>query len=206
MGLSIFYSGRLRRPQLLPALIHETMDVCDQLHWSCNTHDPGLSPELSGMWFSPPSCDYIYLTFLDTGELITPYDLERTRALGEPVRGKCYLTDCITQFAGPDVHMQLVDFMRHLSGKYFFSFHMTDESEYWETRDAQRCHDWFQMFEAWMNTLSVQIGTLDGQGYLSGDSVYERIAELVKQGRMKELIEISSALETEGLKPPGIPF
>jgi len=46
-----------------------------------------------------------------------------------------------TQFGGPDAHVQLVELLRYLSEKYLSDFHMKDESDYWNTRNAGKLYE-----------------------------------------------------------------
>jgi len=43
---------------------------------------------------------------------------------------------CKTQFAGPDIHVQVVEFLRELA-PFVENFEVKDEAEYWETGDRQ---------------------------------------------------------------------
>ncbi len=47
-----------------------------------------------------------------------------------------YIQDyCKTQFAGPDVHIKLIDFLKSIQSN-FFDLNVFDEGEYWETNDV----------------------------------------------------------------------
>ena len=50
MGLSIYYSGRLRKVEFLPALIEEIKDVSDVYGWKYHVY---------GICFTPMGCETI---------------------------------------------------------------------------------------------------------------------------------------------------
>ncbi len=146
MGLSLHYSGHLRTEEALPQLIEEVKDICEAQqfpfyiyemdfpkHWfAMATHDN----QLYGICFTPPGCETVSLTFLSNGKLISYFNwLLYTQSQGED---KSLLNGAVsvkTQYAGPVIHKLLVHLLDHLSKKYFRSFQVTDEGQYWETRN-----------------------------------------------------------------------
>ena len=181
MGLSIFYSGVLRNVHQLPILIEEVCDICDGLHWRCEIFEPSKDFPLSGVLFCPPGAEEIWLTFLANGRLASPaslYDITGKRIL----LSKNILVDSIVQYEGPDAHMQLVQMLRYLSNKYFCQFRLTDESEYWESNNPEKCRDWFSMFDIWMKNMSYDLGKLDGRGHEDGSTYQQRVEDLFRSG------------------------
>lgn len=191
MGLTIFYSGRLRHAQQIPAITTELLDLCDQLKWPCDEFHPLLRVPLQGMWFSPPDADKIWMTFLPSGVLSEPEYMESEEGLRAWInsRWKDNLMECRMQYAGPDAHIDMVRLMKYISQKYFSHFHLTDESEYWETGNEEKCRDWFTMFGVWMDQMSADLGTLDGRGHEGGTSLQERYYDLMSQGKFDEVMK-----------------
>jgi hypothetical protein len=124
MGLSIFYSGKLRNVQEIPLITNELLDICDLLKWRCDEFHPTSENPLHGMWFAPLGCDPIWMTFLPSGVLAEPeYNMSK-----EGVDAwlesdwKDNLMNPRTQFAGPEAHMKLINLLRHITQKYFQHF------------------------------------------------------------------------------------
>ena len=181
MGLSIFYSGHIRDVLLIPTLVDEVCDICDGLQWRCEIFEPCIKYPLSGVVFSPPGSEEIWLTFLANGCLASPgslYDIVGNRM----ELSKNILIDSIVQYAGPDALMQMIKMLRYLSNKYFRYLNVTDESEYWKTGDPEKCRDWFLMFDSWMKNMSQDLGKLDGRGYEDGQTYKQRLEDLFRSG------------------------
>jgi hypothetical protein len=146
MGLSLHYSGQLRTKEVLPELIEEVKDVCQAQQFPYDIYEmdfpehcfgkPTHNNQLYGICFTPPRCETVSLTFLSTGKLISNItwilhlqgQAKETSLLNEWVSVK-------TQFAGPVLHKLLVHLLDHLSKKYFHTFQVSDEGQYWETRN-----------------------------------------------------------------------
>lgn len=190
MGLSIFYSGHLHSMQQLPDLMIEVRDICDHMHWSHDLYTPTKSIPLQGMWMAPPDCDQLWLTFTSTGEWASPgrYLLNGRHSSGHRSTAVHDTISTMTQFAGPDVHIQLIGLLGYLQGKYFSEFDLLDESEYWETGNADRCRHWFEMFDTWMDQTSARMGSIESQRIDPGHIIYAQAADLARQGRLKEWI------------------
>ncbi len=185
MGLSIFYSGMLRNVQQIPSLTAELLDICDHLNWRCDEYCPTTSNPIQGMWFAPPGADRIWMTSLHSGVLAEP-ELNLTKEGIDAWMKSSWkdnrMNPC-TQFAGPEAHMQLIGILKHISQKYFQHFQLVDESEYWESGNAEKCRDWFAMFGVWMDNMSADLGKLDGRGYESGENIQERVERLLRNGK-----------------------
>ena len=181
MGLTIFYSGRLKNVQQIPTLIDEVCDICDGLQWCCEIFEPSKHYPLSGVVFCPPGSEEIWLTFMSNGCLASPaslYDIT-----GDPIPlSNNIVVDSIVQYAGPEAHMELIKVLRYLSKKYFSRFSVTDESEYWKSGDPEKCRDWFLMFDSWMKNMSEDLGKLDGRGYEDGRTYQQRLEDLFHNG------------------------
>ncbi|MEP6647079.1 MAG: hypothetical protein ABJC12_08310 [Saprospiraceae bacterium] len=193
MGLSIFYSGTLRDVAHLSALIDEVTDICDDLQWPWHVFQTTVELPLKGISFYPPGSQEVYLTFLPDGRLAEPNALFNLYSMSYelPVAGKDITLNPIIQDAGPEAHMRLIHLLRHLSVTYFPNFELTDESEFWETGDEQKCRDWFSMFEVWMDNMSADLGKIDARGYEGGRSYYNRLQEALMSGKsMDDIISV----------------
>jgi len=185
MGLSIFYSGKLRNVQQIPSLTMELLDLCDHLTWRCDEYYPTTRNPIQGIWFAPPGTDRIWMTFLPSGVLAEPEHNLSKEGIDVWMKSswKDNLMNPRTQYAGPEAHMQMIGILRHVRQKYFEKFHLGDESEFWETGNTEKCKDWFVMFEAWMRNMSSDLGKLDGRGYESGETFSSRVEDLLRSGK-----------------------
>lgn len=97
-----------------------------------------------------------------------------------------YQVSVKTQFAGPLVHMTLINLFRYLNEKYFIDFQMFDEGNYWETGDENvlkekftRYNKLFDMFYDGLECYPVN----DGE---SLESYFNRLIEFVNKKRQAE--------------------
>lgn len=168
MGLTIFYSGKIRDMRLLPALTEEVKDICNDLNWLSGDLKPAPEIPLVGFQFHPPGCEPIWLTFREDGVLADPvYYIFKDDSFSMPSPEVEFLPYAVTLFAGPDAHMALIKLLKYLSRKYFEDFNLIDDSEYWETGDADLCEIYFESIAEWMDDLSQKLDNLDDR---AGDS------------------------------------
>ena len=183
MGLSIYYTGMLRREQL-PLLISEVADICDDLYWPYQLIQPARDFPIEGLTFSMPGAEKMWLTFLDDGRMSSPEHIiskaiaQRNGIPHDPAM----MLNTVVQYAGPDAHMRMIRMLRYISNKYFSAFQMIDESEYWESGNEEKCRDWFIMFNMWMNNMSTGLTKLDGRGHENGETYGLRLRELLRKG------------------------
>ncbi len=137
MGLTIHYSGKLRNPEVLPSLIQEAIDVAESMKWAYEAIDPAPGIPVSGVIVAPEGSEPLWLTFHQEGFMCNPVLFEYVLE----VEGKEIPADAEqwlftkTQYAGVEAHIALINFIRHISQKYFERFELHDESKYWETND-----------------------------------------------------------------------
>ncbi len=181
MGLTIFYSGAIRDVRLIPALVDEVCDICDGLYWRCEIVEPSDDIPISGVLFCPPRSEEIWLTFLPNGRMANPESFFNITGEKKKLSGSIVLNS-IVQYAGADAHMRVIEMLKYLSPKYFRRLKIIDESEYWETGNAEKCRDWFVMFDAWTKNMSEDLGKLDNRGHEGGENYQERLMDLFMQG------------------------
>lgn len=195
MGLTIFYSGRLASIKLLPVLIEEVSEICFAKGWRVDFHFSTPDIPVSGISFTPEGGETIWLTFLKDGTLINEAHYlirEQLPSMEFPEEAKPCLP-AVTQFAGIETHIEILRLLRYVSQKYFAVFDVIDESEYWETDDEKICRKNFDLFEKWMNELAQALDKLDGRIGETGETVNERIQDLVMNGT--ELEEIFKVMD-----------
>jgi hypothetical protein len=147
MGLSIHYAGTLKDPNRLQEMITEVADICEDLHWAYDIVSPELHLPINGIGFCPPGSEPVWLSFSDTGTLINPYAC--LCGLDDQSTSTDAL-EVVMQYAGAETHMRLINLLRFISRKYFEVFTLSDDSEYWESGNADKCRDWFEMFGNWV--------------------------------------------------------
>ncbi|MGB4848030.1 MAG: hypothetical protein WBP41_08945 [Saprospiraceae bacterium] len=190
MGLTIFYSGKIRDIQLLPELTSEVTDICDDLHWVTGPHRHSKEIPLQGFHFHPPGCEPVWLTFRQDGLLADPvYFIFKYCNDPDITPDQEYMLCTVTQYAGIDAHMALIRLLRYLSRKYFEDFQLIDESEYWETGDAGQCIKRFKYFTQEMDEMSGKLDPLDGRVGETGETFSERIEELLRIRGWDEILD-----------------
>ena len=154
MGLSFHYKGKLRKPESLTKIIEEVTDIAKANFWSHHVFEEAFpnpvfsldsnSDSVYGICFSPPDCDVVCITFLPNGELCPFYNLELPRDANAEQDG-AYLS-VKTQFAGPQIHKQLITIFDYLNKRYFENFDLIDEGNFWETKNEQLLEDTFKKY------------------------------------------------------------
>lgn len=163
MGLKISYRGNLRDPNELESMLDDVYAICIEIGWHfMPIHRSNVMPT-QGIMITPPGSEPIWLTFVTNGRLYDPAhfiynshpELERVNEEhGQWIAVK-------TQYAGVDTHMAIIKFFRYLSLKYFESFELHDDSQYWETDDVAICLIRFDEFSLAINRLGEHLGLDD---------------------------------------------
>lgn len=194
MGLTLHYSARLRRPELLPALNGEIADICQSLKWPCQICDevfevaaqyvpdePGGGPvksvRLQGVFFTPPECETFSLAFTPTGRLSSAMNLMAADIFSDPEW--VYHVHVKTQFAGPDVHIALVKLLKYLENKYLDAVEVTDEGDYWETEDRARLEKNFATLTHFINVVGDALENY--RGPMPEDGSPQSLADLIEK-------------------------
>jgi len=187
MGISIYYKGRLKTKKSLQGLIEEVSDIARIYKWRSYTFEeefpkgsfgkPSFDYHLYGICFTPPECETVNLTFLSNGKLVSPWAWQYYFSR-ENDKSVLNGTSVKTHYAGPNVHKILVHLLDHLSKKYFRSFKLTDEGQYWETKDEKLLAENFKQ----LNSLMEKFGSaLDAQPMKEGETFEKYFVRLLNQ-------------------------
>ena len=159
MGLSFHYKGALKNPTLLKKMIEEVADIAQANQWEFHVFEEAFpSPiftidsynnSIYGICFSPPDCDVVCLTFLSNGKMCAFYNFEPSTVSVNELDDN-YLS-VKTQFAGPEIHKQLIKIFDYINKKYLENFDLTDEGNYWETKNDQLLEDTFEKYTNLIN-------------------------------------------------------
>lgn len=155
MGLKISYRGTLRNPNELGSLLDDVYDICIEIGWHfMPIHQSNVMPT-RGILITPSGSEPIWLTFLTNGKLYDPahfiYNSQPELEIINEELGQWVVAK--THYAGVDTHMAIIKFFRYLSLKYFESFELHDDSQYWETDDVAVCLNRFNEFNMAINVL-----------------------------------------------------
>ena len=145
MGLTIFYSGKLRSPILLDALVKEASDACMYVGWPFSYLKRSNIMPMKGIIINPQGSEPIMLSFIEDGTLADPHRFmlwedPQSLEVNLDEDGICFTK---TQYAGADAHMAIIKFLRYISEKFFSSFRLEDESGYWNQNDDEACRKRF---------------------------------------------------------------
>jgi hypothetical protein len=119
MGVTVYYSGRLRSEQARKDLLCLVDKFCRDKSWSCAESPDGL------ILYPHPDCEPVELLF--ENEIF----LDRFTK---------------TQFAGAETHILIIEFLRSIE-PLFLDFTVEDDGEYWESGLKERLLEHMQNVE-----------------------------------------------------------
>ncbi|MCK9255111.1 MAG: hypothetical protein GX793_08915 [Bacteroidales bacterium] len=197
MGLSIHYSGNLRKASSLPSLIDEITEFCKVQKWKYNLFETKFKDDkfidetsfdnIYGIIFTPPDCETISVCFLSNAKMISPISLEFWKnSQNENEKAWIYSVSVKTQFAGVKVHQLIILFFRYLNEKYFENFKMIDESNYWETNDVSILQKQFEKYNSLLDNFEIAIQTKPMQEDEDIISYLKRLADNVDNYQNKK--------------------
>jgi hypothetical protein len=190
MGLSIYYWGKIKDYLFIDALTAEAEDICKSLNWPYQVFDtsksdlkPGETAEkytphdVKGISFTPEESETVFLTFLPDGTLCCPvkliyYDPASNDLMIEVAHTK-------TQFAGPDTHIAILKLLDYLSKKYFQSFELNDEGDYWGKWDKEVLLSQFARYDFILDAVASALADVKLAPGESAGSLADRIEEII---------------------------
>ncbi|RTY91357.1 hypothetical protein [Flavobacterium sp. GT3R68] len=184
MGLSFHYKGDLKTPQSLQTLIEEILDVAKSNAWDYrifedqfpnNAFTSAIDNSIYGISFNPPNCETVCFTFLSNGRMCPVWNFENANCFDPDEEG--YLS-IKTQFAGPEIHKQLIVLFDYLNKKYFANFDFIDEGNYWETKNEQLLKETFAKYSSLINAFDSLLETIPMEKNESVEEYLMRIAEM----------------------------
>jgi len=90
-----------------------------------------------------------------------------------------YTISSKTQYAGPDVHMLIINLLKYLSGKYFINFKLSDEGQYWETGDEKILQENFSRYNALLDGVSYAFQNFPMKKGETLETYFERVLKRV---------------------------
>ena len=195
MGLSIHYSGAIKDYSLVDELIAEVEDICKVFDWkydiftkknSFNDNRYMQNPDfinykiedLKGISFAPENCEPVMLTFFPSGKLCSYVKLlynnpETNDLMVEVISTK-------TQFAGMDVHLAILNLLQYLKSKYFSVFELSDEGNYWLTKDKKILEENFYRYNFLMDTVTEALNSFTSAPGESATSLASRLEAFLR--------------------------
>ena len=146
MGVTIHYGGRLKSIDLLDDLVDEMVEVSQANDWKYKVidtkkhdivNDSDSLPQLKGISFGPEKSESIWFTFNESGVLLSPMVAMFQQHEPKKTKEMVHHAFTKTQSAGPDFHIMIVNIMKYVSNKYFSTWHVNDESQYYETENRE---------------------------------------------------------------------
>lgn len=183
MGLTIYYSGKLRNPDLISDLVQEAADIAQSMQWSYEILEDDPDVPVSGILVAPEGSEPLWLTFHKEGFMCNPmlYDhVLQVEGQEIPADAEQFLFTK-TQYAGVEAHMAMIRLMRHLSQKYFEHFELHDESQYWETNDEALCRQRFDTYNRIVDMVGTALDEMTFDPEESQESVLERIEKMLTE-------------------------
>jgi len=189
MGLSFHYSGRIANPDSLPELIEEVKDICKVNNWKYFVFDrqfpkntvgkTDYTDRLYGICFTPPECEMVDVSFLSNGRMSSAMLLQNWGDSDEvDEKEYLYMISVKTQYAGIDIHRNIIQLFRYLNEKYLADFAMSDEGEYWETNDEEVLKENFRRYTTLIDGFAF---ALENQAREEGEDMETYLLRLAQQ-------------------------
>lgn len=196
MGLSIHYNGSFSNPTLLSEMIEEVKDIVNIYEWEYTIYEEQfplnsfeqevINGKIYGISFSPDNCETIHLSFLSNGKMSSIFHLElygNTANVNE--RQYLYLLSTKTQFAGMDTHKLIIHLLKYLSKKYFSTFNLMDEGQYWERGNEELLKKNFDHYNDLMDTVASAFQNYPISSGEPFELYFERILNLIHSRKQK---------------------
>jgi hypothetical protein len=196
MGLSIHYSGTIKNYVLIEDLVNEVEDICKSLEWqyhirekksnandAAHINNPNFinyTPEdIKGITISPAECEPVDLTFFPSGILCSVVKLMYNNAATNDLMVETISTK--TQFAGPDIHITVLNLLQYLKDKYFAVFELRDEGHYWKTKDKKVLLGRFGQYNFFLDAVANTLGDFKAAPGETPASLADRLEEFLKR-------------------------
>lgn len=189
MGLTIHYNGTFKKNASLSEMIEEVKDIAQVYKWGYHIFEKEFpkgsfgkmefNENIYGIVFSPPKCEGISLCFLSNGRMGNPSMLEYwLQSKNTKDKRLVFVNFTKTQYAGPAVHKIIIDLFRYLSKKYFKTFMLFDEANYWQTNDEMVLRNTFKEWGALIGGFS---DALKNPEKKKGETIEDLIVKAAKR-------------------------
>lgn len=128
MGVTIFYSGTIRSTERDPLLLHIALKWAKR--WKCDVVDVDDQQSLLIRMRDGESIGYRGPA---KGFILRPHPDAESLGIVYSPDGYVWRF-CKTQFAGPRIHIEVVEFLNEIA-PFFKDFKITDDGGYWPKKD-----------------------------------------------------------------------
>lgn len=196
MGLTLHYSGTLTSPSILEALVAEVEDICQTMEWRYHLIDVVVDKdvprrfidefggygangfELRGISFQVhEKSESVSLSFAPDGSLVSLMNLLVADKIDDFDDGLIHWLFTKTHFAGPEAHVAICKLLKHLAGKYFSTFEVRDEADYYHSENHAELEERFAAYDSAYTSVTDAIA---GAGLDQANSVEELMSLLAK--------------------------
>jgi hypothetical protein len=134
MGITIYYSGKIKDINLIPELIDGLRAVSNIAGWKYNIIDD--QPRIYGIALDVhPKCETVLVTFDKEGTL--GYIYEHKDKDGNPRTAEAHSLSVKTQYAGERVHIAVIELLKYIKNKYIPDLDVEDDGDYWDKEDRE---------------------------------------------------------------------
>lgn len=194
MGLTINYTGDFNPCASLLELIEEVKDIAVIHKWNYHIfettfpensfEDTNFNEDIYGISFSAPDCEPVLLCFLSNGRMSNPFMFQNwLQSKDKDDEHLIYGNFTKTQYAGIEIHKQIIHLLKHLSKKYLINFKVIDEGGYWESEDEKVLQDNFNRYTDLIENVASSIGNNPKK---AGESFEDYFKRLLKQLQSKK--------------------
>lgn len=193
MGLSFHYSGSIAKPELLPKLIEEVLDIVKIYGWKNSIYETSFpnnclsgiteyNDTIFGVSITPPACETIFFCFLSNGRMSSPaHSKFFGKSKDQDESPFLYLISVKTQFSNPLIHATIIQIFRYLNQRYFSDFQLSDEGQYWETNNEEILKANFAKYEALLDSFHLGLETIPMEANESFEDYFRRMFELIEK-------------------------
>lgn len=170
MGVTIHYRGRLRSPADIQPFTNELADICRSTGWKYDLYH-FTEPDVRGVIFKPhPESESVTFVFLEDGTLTNFMALKLCDEAEMP------WAFCKTQFAGVDTHVALCKLFQYLQKKWFSTFEVMDESDFYETGNRKKLERQIEFLGTAITSIAEG---LEGAALEKGETLEQRILKII---------------------------
>ena len=191
MGLSFHYSGKISNPDALATLIDDIKDIVKVFEWEFSIYETKFHPDsfekaeyndsIYGISFNPPNCEPVFICFLSNGKMSSPVHLTfYGKTASRQESDYLYMLSVKTQFAGIEIHKQLMYLFKYISEKYLSNFRLNDEGLFWGVWKEEILVDKFREFTQLLENFEMLI---DCTPIVKGEEINDYIKRLIERMR-----------------------
>jgi len=190
MGLTIHYNGKFNEKASLTEMINEVKDISEIYKWQYviykdqfpedSFNNDSFDDNIYGISFMPQGSEPVFLCFLSNGRMSSPDHLKYFgNNAHESEKKYLYMLSTKTQYAGSDIHMLIINFIKYISRKYLKEFNVIDEGKYWETGDEKLLEETFSRYNNLLDSVGFALENIPFKSNETFEEYFTRILKLI---------------------------